>query len=386
MAPNVRIYLITMHICHMTSVHQSNDTRIVLKQCRSVVQAGHSVSLVVKFPSDCIIDHINILSVPKPNNRVHRMIFTVYHVYKRALASNADIYHFHDPELLIAGLILKYHGKHVIYDMHEDAPRALLSSGRNYVPTALKKPMSVGLDLLESLVAKRLSAVVAATEGIGRRARTLNSRAIVVNNYPMLDELVAPQPVPWSQRSRTVAYVGGIAEVRGVVEMVAAAGLVQQSGVRLQLAGAFSPASARARVVAMPAWAAVDELGVIGRRDMAALLATTQAGLVVYHPGPNHTEAQPNKLYEYMSAAIPVIASDVPLWRELIERHQCGLVVDPLNPQAIADAITWLLEHPAEAEAMGQRGRRAVETEYNWAIEARKLLDLYDSLAAGRQT
>ncbi len=282
--------------------------------------------------------------------------------------------------------MLKYHGKHVIYDIHEDAPRALLSSGRNYVPTALKKPMSVGLDLLESLVAKRLSAVVAATEAIGRRARTLNSRAIVVNNYPMLDELVAPQPVPWSQRSRTVAYVGGIAEVRGVVEMVAAAGLVQQSGVRLQLAGAFSPASVRARVVAMPAWAAVDELGVIGRRDMAALLATTQAGLVVYHPGPNHTEAQPNKLYEYMSAAIPVIASDVPLWRELIERHQCGLVVDPLNPQAIADAITWLIEHPAEAEAMGQRGRRAVETEYNWAIEARKLLDLYDSLAAGRQT
>jgi len=146
------------------------------------------------------------------------MIITVYHVYRRALSINADIYHFHDPELLTVGMLLKIHGKHVVYDMHEDAPRALMSDGRNYIPKMFKKPLSICLELFENMIVRQLSAVVAATAAIGRRARTLNHRTIEVCNYPLLDELVAPREVPWSQRRRTVAYVGGIADVRGVYD------------------------------------------------------------------------------------------------------------------------------------------------------------------------
>ena len=81
-----------------------------------------------------------------------------------------------------------------------------------------------------------------------------------------------------------------------------------------------------------------------------------------------------------MATGLPVIASDFPLWKQIIEENKCGLCVDPLDPKAIAEAIDYLVMHPAEAARMGRNGQMAVKTQYNWAVEEQKLLDLYKSL------
>ena len=104
---------------------------------------------------------------------------------------------------------------------------------------------------------------------------------------------------------------------------------------------------------------------------------------MVFHPIENHIMSQPNKLFEYMSAGLPVVASDFPLWRSIIQEVGCGLLVDPTNPAAIAEAIRWLLERPAEAESMGLRGREAVRRIYNWENEQQKLVELYARLMSG---
>ena len=88
-------------------------------------------------------------------------------------------------------------------------------------------------------------------------------------------------------------------------------------------------------------------------------------------------------MFEYMSVGLPVIVSDFPLWRGIVENAGCGLLLDPLDPQATADAMQWILDHPAEAEAMGHRGREAVEKHYNWETEAEKLVALYKKLLSG---
>ena len=97
-----------------------------------------------------------------------------------------------------------------------------------------------------------------------------------------------------------------------------------------------------------------------------------------------NTNAQPNKLFEAMSAGVPVIASDFPAWRAVVDGCGCGRLADPLDSSSIAEAMIWMLEHPTETAAMGLHGREAVETRYNWEQESRTLLDLYAAFAEGR--
>ena len=104
------------------------------------------------------------------------------------------------------------------------------------------------------------------------------------------------------------------------------------------------------------------------------------AGVVLYHPELNHINAQPNKMFEYMAAGIPVIASDFPLWKEILEGARCGVCVDPLDPDQIADAIRWIVDHPEQAEQMGKNGRKAIIERYNWKREEDTLLGLYRGL------
>jgi len=136
---------------------------------------------------------------------------------------------------------------------------------------------------------------------------------------------------------------------------------------------------------ALPGWQRVNVLGFLDRAGVRDVLGRSMAGLVTFHPAPNHIDSQPNKMFEYMSAGIPVIASDFPLWREIIAGNDCGLLVDPLNPAAIAEAIDYLISHPEEAERMGRNGRRAVEEQYNWEHEATKLIQFYEQIL-GRST
>jgi len=115
---------------------------------------------------------------------------------------------------------------------------------------------------------------------------------------------------------------------------------------------------------------------------LAHLLGGGRAGLVLHHPVPNEIDAQPIKMFEYMAAGLPVIASDFPPLRRIIDGAECGLIVDPLNLKAIEKAMRWILDHPAEAEAMGRNGRQAVESTYNWDTEAAKIIGLYNKLLA----
>ena len=164
--------------------------------------------------------------------------------------------------------------------------------------------------------------------------------------------------------------------------MVQAIGLVRpELSIHLKLAGAFDPAELPQELSRLPGWKQTDALGVLGRTDVARLLRGARAGLVLLHPEPNYLNSQPVKLFEYMGAAIPVVASDFPVWRNVIESAGCGVLVNPLEPASIAAAIEYLCTHPNEAAQMGRRGRAAMEERYNWAREEQRLLDFYSGLA-----
>jgi glycosyltransferase involved in cell wall biosynthesis len=224
--------------------------------------------------------------------------------------------------------------------------------------------------------------VIAATPFILDKFLQLNPNSVNINNYAILGELFAG--VSWSEKQSEVCYVGGIAQIRGIVEVVEAMGNLRSSA-RLNLAGCFADKSLEVLLMKQPGWQRVNPLGFVNRSGVREILSRSMAGIVTFHPIPNHIDAQPNKMFEYMSAGIPVIASHFPLWREIIAKNECGFLVDPLNPTAIAEAIDYLISHPDEAERMGRNGRRAVEEQYNWDHEAIKFIQFYEQIL-GRPT
>jgi glycosyltransferase involved in cell wall biosynthesis len=124
----------------------------------------------------------------------------------------------------------------------------------------------------------------------------------------------------------------------------------------------------------------INYLGLLSREELKHALGKSMAGLVLFHPVENHVNSQPNKLFEYMSAPLPVIASDFPLWEEIIRVYDCGILVDSLNEDEIAATIDFIIQNPADALKMGKRGRNAIELHYNWPIESKTLKDIYNEL------
>ncbi|MDJ0773399.1 MAG: glycosyltransferase family 4 protein [Mastigocoleus sp. MO_167.B18] len=361
-------------VVHLTSVHTPFDTRIFHKECTSLVNYIYKVVLIVCHTQDEFVKNTKIRSIIKPQNRQERIFKTIWKILEYAIDEDAYIYHFHDPELIPIGLILKAKGKKVIYDVHEDLPRQILN--KNYIPKPLRKFLASLIEVIENFSAKHFDGIVTATPFINFRFSEIGCNTVNVNNYPNLSELHIPE-VNWKDKEKAVCYVGGIWEQRGIYEMVKAIG---QTNTKLLLAGNFSSTEQRNKVVSMSGWANVKELGYLDRKGVADTLAKSIAGLVVLHPIINYLDALPVKMFEYMSAGIPVIASNFPLWKEIIEGNKCGICVDPMNPKAIAKAIQWIVDNPNEAKRMGENGRKAVEEKYNWENEADKLRALYKEL------
>ena len=368
-------------LLHFTIVHSRTDTRIRVKQTASLAtHSGQKVTLFVQDGQGAKNDDSGIGIVdtgPMLESRLFRMTLGSLRMLRAVRQERPKVAHFHDPELIPAGLALKLLGIKVIYDVHEDVPRQILA--KFYLPLLLRKPVAWAMGAVEWIAGQCFDAIVPATPRIADRFPA--DKTVVVQNFPILEELVEPDPVPYKRRPFHFAYVGGITRARGALEMVEAAGRVHGENVKLCLAGAFSPKDLQAEAEDLPGWEKVDFHGWADRRQVANLLGSARAGLVVLHPTKRYPDAYPVKMFEYMAAGLPVIASDFPLWRQILHGAGCGLLVDPLDPDAIAGAMQWILENPEESEKMGKRGRQVVEEKYNWKQEAKKLISLYECLS-----
>ncbi len=376
-----------MRVVHLTSAHPRYDTRIFHKQCRSLAAAGYPVTLVVADgEGDEARDGISIVDVGHLPGRVDRIVKTTRRVFERARRLDADLYHLHDPELMPVGRRLKRLGKRVVYDAHEDLPRQMLA--KHYLGKIARQVLSRGVETYQRRVCRHFDAIVAATPYIRDRFSEFHPEVVDVNNFPMLGELDGAPDARLTAsvgQPAAVCYVGGIAEVRGIREIVRAMEKVRHE-CRLQIAGDFKTLALEQEVMTYAGWGRVEAHGYLDRAGVRRVMASSIAGLVTLHPIINYLDALPVKMFEYMSAGLPVIASDFPLWREIVEGSDCGLCVDPLDAGEIAEAIDFIVSQPERAREMGRNGQRAVAERYNWQQEERKLLDTYRDLSRGSRT
>jgi len=371
------------NVCYLTTVHDARDVRVLYREAASVLKQGYRVRLIAQNASDIDVGRIEGAALRPPRNRLGRMLCTGARALVLAMREKADIYHLHDPELIPLGLLLRLMHRRVIYDVHEDLPKQILA--KPWIPAFLRPLVSWVVDRIETIAARAFNGIVAATAPVA--VRFPPAKTVVIRNYPVLSMFETAEIGRGADAGRppVLIYVGSISEDRGAVDMVRALEHLDPSvQARLEFVGGWTPPALRRRVEGMPCGSMVTSRGWMPPVEVYRRLQEAAIGLVCLRPIPRYVESLPVKLFEYMAAGLPVIASDFPHWREIVEGNACGLTVDPLDPKAIAKAIEHLIRNPKEAQRMGQNGRRAVEQRYNWEQESRRLITLYNSLFGGR--
>lgn len=393
----------TTKIAHLTSHHNILDNRIFYRECCSLAAAGYEVVLVAQHDQDEKRNGVRILAVPRHRNRFTRVTLTAFRVVRRAWREQPAVFHFHDPELILWGLLLRLLGKKVIYDVHEDFTQA--AGVRPWVPNALRPLLERFTDFTAWLAHKSMTIVIAE-----RYYERRFPGATKVLNYPHLERSIALQAIERRPETRPerirLLYIGNVTWSRGAfihAELARrlpgceilisgsctadmAEGIRARSGdATLGIAaadGTISWEKRSSRPEESVSTIVLDGVGfyVPHERMLAALREEWTAGIAVFPYTDHYYEKELTKFFEYMAAGLPIVLSSFPNWRGLVEEPKAGLHVDPADWDAIVAAMEWLRAHPREAVAMGRNGRRAVQERFNWQSQADKLLKLYGTL------
>lgn len=363
-------------IIHFTTVHPRDDSRIRTKEIDTLARAfGARVALYVQDGLGTEVDNrlgYEVVDTGPRLPRLARMTLGGFRMARAIVLAKPRVAHFHDPELLPWAVLLKLFGIAVVYDVHEDVPQQVMHNPS--LPRWAQRFLPPFVALAEWVGARVFDGIVTPTESI--QSRFPKSKTILVRNYPILNELHSPGAKLFTQRPPDFAYVGYISEVRNIYSMIRAVTLTTPPA-RLRLVGSFAIPETEKMAKSMPEWPSTLFEGWKSREGVSEVLSEVRAGLVVLRPVAHEMVTLPIKFFEYMAAGLPVIASDFPLWRKILEDGGCGLVADPDNLDSIVRAMQWVLDHPGEAEEMGRRGREQVEQRYNWEAEAKTLIDFY---------
>ncbi len=363
-------------VVHLTTVHDPFDSRVFHRECKTLTEAGYDVVLLAPGGANSIVDGIEVGGLPRCDNRILRMSLGVGRTLLKALEKRADLYHFHDPELIPAGLLLRLLGKRVIYDIHEDNRTALAE--REYLPSPLRALAARLLSWVEESSSRHFHLVLAERYYAERfpRGETILNYA----RFPVLQE-DRLEARPRADHPRLI-YTGNVKPYRGahrhaeLLQHLPEAELLLVGRCDPELAAELQAGSDRKRLHFEGVGAYVPHQRIVSHY----LRECWTAGLALFPPSRHTRRKELTKIFEYMAFGIPVLCADFPNLREIVEGAECGICVDPENGVAAAEAVRYLWEHPEAARRMGENGREAARTTYNWDTQADKLLRLYDTI------
>lgn len=357
-------------VCQVSSVHSTFDTRIFYKICHSL-SSVYDVYYISANAKTEDVNGIHIIGVPVPERRLLRYM-CIHRFFRQCLAIDAQVYQFHDPELIPVGLKLKKKGKKVIFDSHEDVPQQIL--WKEYLPGFLKKTISSLYEWYERKALKQYDALISVTPSIVNRLSAINSNVRMITNYPVFRDTCT------SWGNGAICFAGGVSRQymhRNIIDSLVA------TKAKYLLAGPAYPGYL-STLQTSPGWSQVEYLGVLKQEQVYELYSRSVAGVVLlgYSPNVGYKKGTLGvlKMFEYMMAGLPVIATDFDLWKEIIEENECGKCINPYDVSSISDAINYYLDNPEVARRHGENGRRLVKEKYNWGTQEAILFNLYSEL------
>lgn len=364
-------------VCHITSVHDQGDVRIFEKECTSLAKRDDFDVYLVAAGESRTQNGVKIIGAgTRPRGRIRRATGFASRIVDTAVGLGAAVYHFHDPEFVLYAKRLKATGAKIIFDSHEDNYTQILY--KPYIPVAVRKPAATAYRRHENKALKYIDAVIFPCMISGRHPfEGRAKRYIFIDNLPIIGDVSERELT--DEMRRTVCCVGSLTEARGTTQLVEAC---RRAGVKLILAGNISPPEYKERLTTDDIFSHVDYRGYCDRSQVERIYSVSGIGASTIQRVGQYPIIYnlPTKVYEFMSMAIPFVVSDFDFARRVTEEYDCGIAVDPADIDAIAAAIKTLADNPSRAGEMGRNGRKAAEERFNWAIEEKKLYDLYDEL------
>jgi glycosyltransferase involved in cell wall biosynthesis len=356
----------------LATVHDATDDRVFYREAKTLREAGLSVCIIAPHSSSACLDGVWIDALPRRQNHFRRLL-QGWTVLRQALRLDGSVFIFHDSELFPVALILRLLRRRVVYDCHENLPMQVLQ--KKWIPRPLRWLMVPAVWLMEWAGSRLLSGVLVARDSV--LSRFPSNRRVSIRNFPTAMALSTSQGPPIATRSNVVIYAGGLSRIRGIAELVEAIRQIVVPQAELWLVGAFDSEEFQDEILSsLPPNA--KWFGKLEHSEVTKLYSSAKIGMSTLHPTPSHRNSQPVKIYEYMGAGLPVIASNFPEFSELLDR--CGVLVDPLNPKEISAAIRELLSDEARLEQMSQVARSRVLTSYTWDHEGQRLIQFCSKL------
>jgi glycosyltransferase involved in cell wall biosynthesis len=350
----------------LTTIHLAADPRIFHREAKTLSQSGLAVGVIGQHPESEWLEGVWIEALPSPASRLRRLLLGLS-LLRRARRLRGKLYIFHDLELFGVGLVLRLLGQKVIYDCHENTPMTMLQ--KSWIPFPLRYPAVLLVAVGEWLGSRLLTGVVTVNETL--QTRFPRKRTIVVRNIPSAAVLgTLAQGPPLHSRANVVIYTGGLTRIRGIGELVEAFRSIN-SDAELWLLGDFvDPAFRQEILSSLPhnvRWFGHKEWG-----EVLRIYQSAKIGVALLHPTPNHRDAMPVKLFEYLAAGLPVIASDMPQYTQLLQG--CGVRVNPKDVEQIRVTIERMLSDEAALAEMSRVGRERLRRSFRWEEDGLELV------------
>jgi len=376
-----------MKICMLTNTHNPLDHRIFYKESLSLKKYGHSIIVIgVGNKSKKFNKHeIEVIQIKSIKNRVFKRLFSFLFLLKQAISMKADVYHCHDLEAGVICIILKFlTNSKFVFDVHEYNPELYYEAIS--LPKLFKKIFKKIIVFLDIIVAKKSDYIILVDENLLIKYKKINKNSLTIKNFISYD-ILSEKNKNNNKENRYILYIGGIVKNRGIFEIIKCAYILKKKGFREKfvIVGSFAKSSEEIQALSLVKKLDIENsINFIGRvpyNKVSNFLKNAKIGLLILLPSERYIKGSyPVKLFEYMYYGLPVIASDLPGINEIINTEKCGILVNPVDLNDIANSLIYLINNPNMAKEYGDRGRRAVIKKYNWGVEEPKLLSIYKKI------
>ncbi len=369
-----------LKVCHLTSVHNWNDTRIFYKECLSLSKAGITVFLIVPLAGNFSNENIEIIPVSVPKNRLSRITITCLKILLKAVGTKAEIYHLHDPELLWVGIVLKLSGKKVIFDVHENIRSQIKM--KKWLP--LRRLISKLFFIFDYLISN-IFYLVLAEKSYEKIYKQFGAKFVTVQNMPDIEKLLPFYKEDRGNLPNGILYVGSITEDRGVCIVLQALYQLHQLNVDFifHCIGNINE-NLKKKIESESIYKELEHkikfYGPLPIYEAYKIADNCKVGVSILKPIENYIHSYSTKIFEYMSIGLPVVASNFELYEKIITQHKTGICVNPLAPNDVANAINFIFSNKQKAAEMGKNGNIISRNEFNWKNEEKKLIDFYKNI------